>query len=220
MAPCKCQEKAKRNLTCSSCDSWVDFAKSGCVNSWVEVQADEFKFVCCECKTVTCLQEQANELRQMILMMTGQGEKEDSRGGENEESIGNVRENAGKKKEDGKRKSVQQREDKRVSGEGLSGGKIVEDVERREKGKTVDQKKKDSRRQSVQQKRDKRVSGEGLPSGKTVEVDGRGERGHSMQQANGKPVMLQERSFTGVVSQGKARNDRIFMGDSIIRKSR
>ena len=36
-----------------------------------------------------------------------------------------MRETAGKKK-DGRRKSVQQKEDKRVSGDGLSGGKTVE----------------------------------------------------------------------------------------------
>ena len=38
-----------------------------------------------------------------------------------------MREKAGKKKKDGKRKSVQQKEDNWVSGEGLSGGKMVED---------------------------------------------------------------------------------------------
>ena len=68
----------------------------------------------------------------MILMMTGQDEKEESKGGENDESrggeteesrggenednrgedkesSGNVREKAGKKKKDGKRKNVQQK---------------------------------------------------------------------------------------------------------------
>ena len=40
------------------------------------------------------MQEQVNELRHMILMMTGQGEKEES----NKESSGNVREKAGRKK--------------------------------------------------------------------------------------------------------------------------
>ena len=93
MAPCKRQVKAKRNLTCSSCDSWIDFAKSGCANSWAEVQADDFHFVCTGCKTAKCLQEQVNELRHMILMMTGQGNKEES----NKESSGNVSEKAGKK---------------------------------------------------------------------------------------------------------------------------
>ena len=238
MAPCKRQVKAKRNLICSSCDSWIDFAKSGCVNSWAEVQADDFHFVCI---TVKYLQEQVIELRHMILMMTGQGETEESRGGENDESrggeteesrggeneesrgseneenrggenkesSGNVREKAGKKKKYGKRKNVQRKEDNRVSEEGLSGGRMVEDNKSREKEKTVDQKKKDGRRQSMQQKRGKRVSGEGLPGGKTVKVDDRRERGHSVRQ---------ERSFADVVSQGKARRARVFMGDSIIRK--
>ena len=205
MAPCKRQVKAKRNLIGSSCDSWIDFAKSGCVNSWAEVQADDFHFVCRGCMTVKYLQEQVIELRHMIVMMTGQGEteasrgvendesrggeteasrdgeteesrggeteesrggeneesrgseNEENRGGENKESSGNVREKAGKKKKDGKRKNVQQKEDNRVSEEGLSGGRMVEDNKSREKDKTVDQKKKDDRRQRMQQKRGKRV---------------------------------------------------------------
>ena len=132
MAQCKRIVKAKRNLTCSSCDSWIDFAKSGCANSLAEVQADDFHFVCKGCMTVKYLQEQVNELRHIILMMTGQDEKEESRGGEidesrggeteeseggeneenrgeNKESSGNVGEKAGKKKKDGKRKNVQQK---------------------------------------------------------------------------------------------------------------
>ena len=88
MAPCKCQVKAKRKLTSSSCDSWIDFAKSGCAHSWAEVQTDDFHFVCRGCKTVKCLQEQTNGLRHHIVMMTGQGEKHESRGGENDESRG------------------------------------------------------------------------------------------------------------------------------------
>ena len=88
MAPCKRQVKAKCNLICSSCDSWIDFAKSGCVNSWAEVQADDFHFVCRGCMTMKYLQEQVIELRHMILMMTGQGETEESRDGENCESRG------------------------------------------------------------------------------------------------------------------------------------
>ena len=83
---------------------------------------------------------------------------------------------------------------------------MVEDHKSREKKNTVDQKKKDERRQSMQQKRGKRVSGEGLLGGKIVKVDDRRERGR------------QERSFADVVSQGKARKARVFMGDSIIRK--
>ena len=61
----------------------------------------------------------------------------------------------------------------------------------------------------MQQKIGKRVSGEGLPGGKTVKIDDRRERGHRVRQ---------EKSFADVVSQGKARKARVFMGDSIIRK--
>ena len=103
---------------------------------------------------------------------------------------------------------MQQKEGRVVSGEELSGGKMVEDNKSREKEKTVDQKKKDDRRQSMQQKRGKQVSGEGLPGGKTIKVDDRRERRHSVQQ---------ERSFADVASQGKVRKAWIFMGDSIIR---
>ena len=39
-----------------------------------------------------CLQEQVNELRHMILMTIGQDEKEESRGGVNEESRGSEKE--------------------------------------------------------------------------------------------------------------------------------
>ena len=58
----------------------------------------------------------------------------------------------------------------------------------------------------MQQKKGKRVSGEGLPGGRTVKVDDRRERGHSVRQ---------ERSFADVVSQGKGKKARVFMGDSI-----
>ena len=91
-----------------------------------------------------------------------------------------MREKAGNKKKDGKRKNVQQKEDNRVSEDGLSGGRMVENNKSREKEKTVNQKKKDDRRQSMQQKKGRWVSGEGLPGGKTVKVDDRRERGHSV----------------------------------------
>ena len=48
-----------------------------------------------------------------------------------------------------------------------------------------------------------------MSGGKTVKVDDMRERGHSVRQ---------ERIFTDVVSQGKERKARVFMGDSIIRK--
>ena len=163
MAPCKRQVKAKRNLICSSCDSWIDFAKSGCVNSWAEVQADDFHFVCRGCTTVKYLQEQVIELRRMILMMTGQGETEVSRGGENDESRGGeTEESRGGETEESRGGETEENKE--------SSGNVREKA-----GK----KKKDDRRQRMQQKRGKRVSGEGLPGGKTVKVDDMRERGHT-----------------------------------------
>ena len=63
----------------------------------------------------------------------------------------------------------------------------------------------------MQHKKGKLVRGEGLPGGKTVKVDERRERGHTSS-------VRQERSFADVVSHGKPRKARVFMGDSIIRK--
>ena len=200
MAPCKRQVKAKRNLICSSCDSWIDFAKSGCVNSWAEVQADDFHFVCRGCKTVKHLQEQVIELRHMILMMTGQGETEVSRGGENDESRGGETEES---------RGGETEESRGGETEESRGGETEESSGNvREK---AGKKKKDDRRQRMQQKRGKQVSGEGLPGGKTVKVDDMRERGHTSS-------VQQKRSFADVVSQGKARKAQVFMGDSIIRK--
>ena len=82
---------------------------------------------------------------------------------------------AGKKKKYEQRKSVQLKEVMCVSGEGLSGGKMVKDNKIREK------EKKDDRRQIMQQKRGKRLDGEGLPGGKTVEVDDRREKGATIE---------------------------------------
>ena len=189
MALCKRQVKAKRNLICSSCDSWIDYAKFGCVNSWAEVQADDFHFVCRGCTTVKCLQEQVIELRRMILMMTEQGETEVNRGGENDESRGGETEES---------RGGETEESRGGETEESRGGMTEENKEssgnvREKAGK----KKKDDRRQRMQQKRGKRVSGEGLPGGKTVKVDDRRERGHTSSAQ-------QERSFADVVSQGES----------------
>ena len=141
------------------------------------------------------LQEQVIELRHMLLMITGQGETEVSRGGENDESRGGeTEESRGGETEESRVGETEENKE--------SSGNVREKA-----GK----KKKDDRRQRMQQKIGKRVSGEGLPGGKTVKVDDMRERGHTSS-------VQQERSFADVVSQGKVRKARVFMGDSIIRK--
>ena len=151
MAPCKRQVKVKRNLICSSCDSWIDFAKSGCANSWADVQADGFHFVCRVCKTVKCLQEQVNELRHMILMMTGQGEKEESRGGDNGETRGGESdESRGGKTEESR--GGENEESRCIENEENRGGENKESSGNvREK---AGKKTKDEKRKNVQQKED------------------------------------------------------------------
>ena len=196
MARCKRQVKAKRNLTCSSCDSCIDFAKSGCANSWAEVQADDFHFVCRGCKTVKCLQEQVNELRHM---MTGQGEKEESRGGENDESRGGETEES--REDENEESRGIENEESRGGENNKSSGNVREKAGKKKKFKITGDR--------VCNRKGKCVSGEGVPGGKIVKVDDRRERGHNVRQ---------ERSFADVVSQGKVRKARVFMGDSIIRK--
>ena len=80
------------------------------------MQADDFHFMCRGCKTVKCLQEQVNELTYdfnddilMTVVRTRRAEVVKTRREEvvRTKSRGNVREKAGKKKKDGKRKSVQ-----------------------------------------------------------------------------------------------------------------
>ena len=169
-----------------------------------------------------CLREQVNELRHMILMMTGQGEKQeirgvendDSRGGENEESRGGENEESrgGENEESrgGENEESRGGENEESRGSESKEGRGGENEESRGNvWKKASKKNIDGKRKSVQHKENKRVSGEGLPGVKTAEVDERREREHSVRQ---------ERSFADVVSQGKARKAWIFMGDSIIRK--
>ena len=163
------------------------------------------------CTTVKYLQEQVIELRRMILMMTRQGETEMSRGGENDESRGGeTEESRGGETEESRGGETE--ESRGGETEESRGGETEENKESSGNVKEkAGKKKKDDRRQRMQQKRGKRVSGEGLPGGKTVKVDDMRERGHTSS-------VQQERSFADVVSQGKARKARVFMGDSIIRK--
>ena len=228
MAPCKRQLKATRHLICGSCSNWVDFVKSGCEKSWAEVQADSFSFECRGCARMKELEVELEELRLLVVAMVGR--EQGSCAGSSGE--GTVDDKVGKDTRDARESSPQ-------PGRKLRGGKVTghggfyhgendesrggeteesrggETEENKESSGNVREKagkkKKDDRRQRMQQKRGKRVSGEGLPGGKTVKVDDMRERGHTSS-------VQQERSFADVVSQGKARKARVFMGDSIIRK--
>ena len=64
MLPCKLQVKATRHLILSSCSNLVDFIKSGCEESWAEVQADSF-----ECRVCTWMKELEVELEHLRLLV-------------------------------------------------------------------------------------------------------------------------------------------------------
>ena len=55
MAPCKRQLKTTRHLVCNDCQSWVDFALSGCTKQWAETREEGFTFRCRGCSRVECL---------------------------------------------------------------------------------------------------------------------------------------------------------------------
>ena len=71
MEPCKRQVKATRHLICNSCSNWVDFVKSGCENSWAEVQADSFSFECRGCTRMKELEVELEQLRLLVVAVLG-----------------------------------------------------------------------------------------------------------------------------------------------------
>ena len=103
MAPRKRQLKATRHLICGSCSNWADFVKSGCENSWAEVQADSFSFECRGCKKMKELEVELEELRLLVEAMVGreQGGCASSSGG------GTVDDKVGKDTRDARESSPQ-----------------------------------------------------------------------------------------------------------------
>ena len=63
MAPSKQQVKATRHLVCGSCSNWEDFVKSGCEESWAEVQADSLRIECKGCANMKGLEVEMEQLR-------------------------------------------------------------------------------------------------------------------------------------------------------------
>ena len=55
MAPGKRQVKERRHLVCNHCHSLVDFAVSGCGQTWAETTEEGFTFQCLGCWKVDCL---------------------------------------------------------------------------------------------------------------------------------------------------------------------
>ena len=226
MAPCKRQLKATRHLICGSCSNWVDFVKSGCEKSWAEVQADSFSFECRGCTKMKELEVELEELRLLVVAMVGreQGGCASSSGG------GTVDDKVGKDTRDARESSPQ-------PGRKLRGGKVTGSRETGRKetgrkgmgGKTTGVKERGAGETGGKEK------GVGQTGGKTTGVKERGvgdtrakewevgETGakETGGQGSGQNVMegIERKSYSAAVIEGVRKRARVFVGDSIVRKT-
>ena len=226
MAPCKRQLKATRHLICGSCSNWVDFVKSGCEKSWAEVQADSFSFEYRGCTKMKELEVELEELRLLVVAMVGReqgGCASSSRGGTVDDKVGKDTRDA--------------RESSRQPGRKLRGGKVTG---RRETGhKETGRKGTGGKTTGVKERgvgeTDGKEKGVGETGGKTTGVKERGvgetrakewevgETGGKEIGGNGsgQNVMegIERKSYSAAVIEGVRKRARVFVGDSIVRKT-
>ena len=221
MAPCKRQLKATRHLICGSCSNWVDFIKSGCEKSWAEVQADSFSFECRGCTKMKELEVELEELRLLVVAMVGreQGGCASSSGG------GTVDDKVGKDTRDARESSPQ-------PGRKLRGGKVTgrRETGRKETGrKGMGGKTTEVKERGVGETGGKE-KGVGETGGKTTGVKERGvgetrakewEVGETGGKGSGQNVMerIERKSYSAAVIEGVRKRARVFVGDSIVRKT-
>ena len=216
MAPCKRQLKATRHLISGSCSNWVDFVKSGCDKSWAEVQADSFSFECRGCTKMKELEVELEELRLLVVAMVGReqgGCASSSRGGTVDDKVGKDTRYA--------------RESSPQPGRKLRGGKVTGRKETGRKGtggKTTGVKERGIGETGGKEK------GVGETGGKTTGVKERGvgetrakewEVGETGGKGSGQNVMegIERKSYSAAVIEGVRKRARVFVGDSIVRKT-
>ena len=216
MAPCKRQLKATRHLICGSCSNWVDFVKSGCEKSWAEVQADSFSFECRGCTKMKELEVELEELRLLVVAMVGReqgGCASSSRGGTVDDKLGKDTRDA--------------RESSPQPGRKLRGGKVTG---RRETGrKETGRKGTGGKTTGVEERGVGETGGKekgvGETGGKTTGVKERGvgETGgkETGGKGSGQNVMegIERKSYSAAVIEGVRKRARVFVGDSIVRKT-
>ena len=221
MAPCKRQLKATRHLICGSCSNWVDFVKSGCEKSWAEVQTDSFSFECRGCTQMKELEVELEELRLLVVAMVGREQEgcASSSGG------GTVDDKVGKDMSDARESSPQ-------PGRKLRGGKVTG---RRETGRNETERKGTGGETTGVKERGVGETGGKEKGGKTTGVKERGvgetrakerdvgERGmkETGGKGSGQNVMegIERKSYSAAVLEGVRKRARVFVGDSIVRKT-
>ena len=226
MAPCKRQLKATRHLICGSCSNWVDFVKSGCEKSWAEVQADSFSFECRGCTKMKELEVELEELRLLVMAMVGreQGGCASSSGG------GTVDDKVGKDTRDARESSPQ-------PGRKLIGGKVTgrRETGRKETGRKGTGGKTTGVKERGVGETGGKEKGVGETGGKTtgVKESGVGEtRAKEWEvgetgaketggKGSGQNVMegIERKSYSAAVIEGVRKRARVFVGDSIVRKT-
>ena len=211
------------HLICGSCSNWVDFVKSGCEKSWAEVQADSFSFECRGCTKMKELEVELEELRLLVVARVGreQGGCASSSGG------GTVDDKVGKDTRDARESSPQ-------PGRKLRGGKVTG---RRETGRKETGGKTTGAKERGVGETEKGVGetggkekGVGETGGKTTGVKERevgetrakewevGKTGAKETGGNGMEG-IERKSYSAAVIEGVRKRARVFVGDSIVRKT-
>ena len=200
MAPCKRQLKTTRHLICGSCSNWVDFVKSGCEKSWAEVQADSFSFECRGCTKMKELEVELEELWLLVVAMVGreQGGCASSSGG------GTVDDKVGKDTRDARESSPQ-------PGRKLRGGKVTG---RWETGRKTGRKGTGGKTTGGKEK------GVGETGAKEWEVGETGAK-ETGGKGSGQNMMegIERKSYSAAVIEGVRKRAKVFVGDSIVRKT-
>ena len=226
MAPCKRQLKATRHLICGSCSNWVDFVKSGCEKSWAEVQADSFSFECRGCTKMKELEVELEELRLLVVAMVGReqgGCASSSRGGTVDDKVGKYTRYA--------------RESSPQPGRKLRGGKVTgrRETGRKETGRKGTGWKTTGVKERGVGETGGKEKGVGETGGKTTGVKERGvgetrakewevgETGgkETGGKGSGQNVMegIERKSYSAAMIEGVRKRARVFVGDSIVRKT-
>ena len=241
MAPCKRQLKATRHLICGSCSNWVDFVKSGCEKSWAEVQADSFSFECRGCMKMKELEVELEELRLLVVAMVGReqgGCASSSGGGTVDDKVGkdtrDARESSpqpGKKLRGGKvtgRRETGRKETGRKGtggkttgakerGVGETGGKekgVGETGGKETGGKTTGVKEREVGETRAKEWEVGETRAKEWEVGETgaKETGGKGSGQNEMEG-------IERKSYSAAVIEGVRKRARVFVGDSIVRKT-
>ena len=197
MAPGKRNVKTKRHLVCNHCHSLVDFAVSGCGKTWSETTEEGLTFQCLGCWKVDCLRAELGRLTDIVKGMQSGG-RVIARTTNRERTTGNM--TCGKVT--GEKVTVEK--------EGGTRGQDMREVDATG-GNT-------NGRKEVRGDMTKRKS-------ITRTMRGRKETGKkgTTEKAAGEKVSNQgdakRRSYSETVIDGAFRKERVFMGDSILRKT-